>query len=65
MLVDIVSSIIGVRNLYDGKSGKVRRATPRDNIAILLRSTKNKSDMYYKSPMSKKASHPYSDDGGY
>lgn len=62
-VADIVSSIIGTE-FYDGKSGKVRRATPRD-IAILLRSTKNKSDMYYKSLMSKSISSHISDDGGY
>ena len=62
-VADIVSGIIGTE-FYDGKSGKVRRATPRD-IAILLRSTKNKSDMYYKSLMSKSISSHISDDGGY
>lgn len=62
-VADIVSSIIGTE-FYDGKSGKVRKATPRD-IAILLRSTKNKSDMYYKSLMSKSISSHISDDGGY
>lgn len=62
-VADIVSSIIGTE-FYDGKSGKVRKATPRD-IAILLRSTKNKSDMYYKSLMSKSISSHVSDDGGY
>lgn len=62
-VADIVSSIIGAE-FYDGKSGKVRKATPRD-IAILLRSTKNKSDMYYKSLMSKSISSHISDDGGY
>lgn len=62
-VADIVSSIIGTE-FYDGKSGKVRKATPRD-IAILLRSTKNKSDMYYKSLMSKSILSHISDDGGY
>ena len=62
-VADIVSGIIGTE-FYDGKSGKVRKATPRD-IAILLRSTKNKSDMYYKSLMSKSISSHISDDGGY
>ena len=62
-VADIVNSIIGTE-FYDGKSGKVRKATPRD-IAILLRSTKNKSDMYYKSLMSKSISSHISDDGGY
>ncbi|ASS37513.1 helicase-exonuclease AddAB subunit AddA [Mogibacterium pumilum] len=62
-VADIVSGIIG-KEFYDSKSGKVRRATPRD-IAILLRSTKNKSDMYYKSLMSKSIPSHISDDGGY
>lgn len=62
-VADIVSGIIG-KEFYDSKSGKIRRATPRD-IAILLRSTKNKSDMYYKSLMSKSISSHISDDGGY
>lgn len=62
-VADIVSGIIG-KEFYDSKSGKIRRATPRD-ITILLRSTKNKSDMYYKSLMSKSISSHISDDGGY
>ena len=62
-VADIVSGIIG-KEFYDSKSGKIRIATPRD-IAILLRSTKNKSDMYYKSLMSKSISSHISDDGGY
>lgn len=62
-VADIVSGIIG-KEFYDSKIGKIRRATPRD-IAILLRSTKNKSDMYYKSLMSKSISSHISDDGGY
>ena len=62
-VADIASGIIG-KEFYDSKSGKIRRATPRD-IAILLRSTKNKSDMYYKSLMSKSISSHISDDGGY
>lgn len=62
-VADIVSGIIG-KEFYDSKSGKVRRAAPRD-IAILLRSTKNKSEMYYKSLMSKSISSHISDDGGY
>ena len=62
-VANIVSQIIG-SEFYDGKTGKVRAATPRD-IAILLRSTRNKSDMYYKSLMSKSISSHIADDGGY
>ena len=62
-VADIVSGIIG-KEFYDGKSGTIRKATPRD-VAILLRSTKNKSDMYYKSLMSKSISSHIADDGGY
>lgn len=62
-VADIVSGIIG-KEFYDGKSDTVRKAMPRD-VAILLRSTKNKSDMYYKSLMSKSISSHIADDGGY
>ena len=59
----IVDGIIGTE-FYDGGTGTVRKAEPRD-IVILLRSSRMKADAYYKAMMSRNILAHVSDDSGY
>lgn len=62
-VADTVAGLIGTE-FFDSKSGVVRKAEPRD-IVILMRSTKYKSEIYYKAMIERGVTAHVSDDDGY